>query len=646
MLPEPPTVKPPSSSAGGGLSFRAKLLLSMILLVGGVSVSTLYAARLILQRSYRDALQGQFRSQMAFFTERQETRLAEIKERCASLAGQDSLREALRQRDAARVYAAAREALLAGAGEPAGFFRRGRPAPGETNLQREPPPGGGAEIGAPPGPGRGRGFPGFMSWLRILDAEGNLLPVPDSRLGGPFGGRRPGGPDGGTQFDQQLAALPRALDTWAFQQVAYLAPENDTAGRTLLEVVATRVDDPATGRPLGAVLLGLPLITWAEQLRDLSDILAGFWHEGQLHTHTIPEPLRLPLAARLREVVTPALVRETDFQLAHLGEVYRVFVRPLNPGSPFPLTCQVQLYSLNGALRMERRLQAVVLAVSLVVLAAGAGVSLWLANRLTRSVRELSAATSEVLRGNLQIRVPVRSRDDVGRLVDSFNQMTQGLAQKERYRRVLNMVADPHVASALVESDQPGAGERRRVTVLFCDVREFTARTRGLPPDQVVALLNEHMTALTRIVYEHQGVVDKFVGDLLMAVFGAPRSAANDAARAVTCALRLLETRAQMNQHAHPPLEVGIALASGEVIAGLMGSADRANYTVLGECVNLVSRLCAEARAGEILMDHATREQVSGLVATEPIPPLRLKGFPEPVPAWRVIRSAAGANAG
>jgi class 3 adenylate cyclase len=334
----------------------------------------------------------------------------------------------------------------------------------------------------------------------------------------------------------------------------------------------------------------------AQEMRDLSDILAGFWLDGQLHSYTIPEPLRAALAARLQAETAAGMPTATDFRLAHAGEVYRVFFRLLNPGSPFPHTYQVKLYSLAGALQTERRLQSIILLISLAVLAAGIGVSLLLANRLTLSVRELDAATSDVLGGNFQVRVRVRTRDDVGRLVASFNQMAEGLAQNEKYRRLLNLVTDARVAAELMKADSPPAGANRRVTVLFCDVRAFTARTQGMPPGQVIALLNTHMTGLTRVVFEHHGFVDKFVGDLIMAVFGAPTSREHDTANAVACARQMVTVRHEMNRGAEHPLEVGIGLATGEVVAGLMGSEDRANYTVLGACVNLASRLCGEAR--------------------------------------------------
>src|SRR5207248_6890977 len=133
-------------------------------------------------------------------------------------------------------------------------------------------------------------------------------------------------------------------------------------------------------------------------------------------------------------------------------------------------------------------------------------------------------------------------------LAASFNEMAIGLAQKERYRTVLNLVADEKVAQQLVSGEITLGGELREVSILFCDIRNFTALTQNMPPEEVIHMLNEHMTALTRVVKEHNGVLDKFVGDLLMAVFGAPVSHRNDALDASRCALDLLRRREELNQ--------------------------------------------------------------------------------------------------
>jgi len=215
--------------------------------------------------------------------------------------------------------------------------------------------------------------------------------------------------------------------------------------------------------------------------------------------------------------------------------------------------------------------------------------------------------------------------------------MAKGLAQKERYRTVLNLVADEKIAAKLLDGEIALGGEVRDVTVLFCDIRNFTELTQGMPPGEVIEMLNEHMTALTSVVKEHNGVLDKFVGDLLMAVFGAPIRHGNDALDAARCALQLQEQRQKLNESSRHKLQVGIGLATGEVLAGCMGSIERLNYTVLGERVNLASRLCDEAPAGQIWIDQATRDALGQSITTEPAPPMRFKGFANQINVYKLL---------
>src|SRR5205823_1469091 len=166
--------------------------------------------------------------------------------------------------------------------------------------------------------------------------------------------------------------------------------------------------------------------------------------------------------------------------------------------------------------------------------------SLLLAHGLSVPIRELVTGTEEIRQGNFAVTVPIRSQDELGQLAASFNEMAVGLAQKERYRTVLNLVADEKVAEQLLNGEIALGGELREVSILFCDIRNFTALTQHMPPGEVIEMLNEHMTALTRVVKEHNGVLDKFAGDLLMAVFGAPVSHEKDALEAAKCALGLI----------------------------------------------------------------------------------------------------------
>jgi class 3 adenylate cyclase len=144
------------------------------------------------------------------------------------------------------------------------------------------------------------------------------------------------------------------------------------------------------------------------------------------------------------------------------------------------------------------------------------------------------------------------------------------------------------------------------------------------------------MTILTEVAYAHGGIVDKFVGDLIMVLFGAPISTGQDTLNAVHCARAMILRRREMNATSRHPLEIGIGLASGSVVAGCMGSEQRLSYTVLGHRVNLASRLCSVAQAGEIIADAHTVAALSDAISAKALPVMQLKGFSEPVEPYRI----------
>ncbi|MBM3840107.1 MAG: adenylate/guanylate cyclase domain-containing protein [Verrucomicrobia bacterium] len=143
---------------------------------------------------------------------------------------------------------------------------------------------------------------------------------------------------------------------------------------------------------------------------------------------------------------------------------------------------------------------------------------------------------------------------------------------------------------------------------------------------------------MTRVVYEHKGIVDKFVGDLIMAFFGAPKSSGNDSLNAARCALDMIRERERLNETSKYQINIGIGVASGPALAGNMGSSDRLNYTVLGERVNLASRLCGKAGRMEVVIDETTCQRLKDLAVTEALPELELKGFSARVQAYKLLQ--------
>ena len=172
--------------------------------------------------------------------------------------------------------------------------------------------------------------------------------------------------------------------------------------------------------------------------------------------------------------------------------------------------------------------------------------------------------------------------------------------------------------------------------MLFADIRGFTPLTNRLTPHEIVAVLNDHMSAMTDVIYSHGGVVDKFVGDMVMAIFGAPNGKPDDAARAAGCALEMLRVRKQLNKDAKHPFEIGIGVAFGVIIVGCMGSKKRLNYTVLGERVNLAARLCSMAPANTLYIDQGVRQYLDSTFIVGDLPPLKVKGFDNPVQAFEL----------
>jgi len=218
--------------------------------------------------------------------------------------------------------------------------------------------------------------------------------------------------------------------------------------------------------------------------------------------------------------------------------------------------------------------------------------------------------------------------------------------ETQRVRRLFaRYTSDAVVEEILRTGDVVLTGERREVTVLFADLRNFTALAESLPPEDVMRVLNELLGQLADAVLEWGGTLDKFLGDGLMAIWGAPVRRTDDAEAAVSAALRMQQVVRERNERypADQALELGVGLNSGVVIAGSIGNARRTEYTCIGDTVNVASRLCALAAGGEILVGEATAGHLVHLSPLEPLPPARVKGKARPVPLFRVTPALEGA---
>jgi len=274
-----------------------------------------------------------------------------------------------------------------------------------------------------------------------------------------------------------------------------------------------------------------------------------------------------------------------------------------------------------------------------------------IARSATKPVLELARSAQRIREGDYEQRVEVAQRDELGKLADSFNEMAVGLAEKERVRNLLGKVVSPEIAEELLSKEIELGGEERVITVLFSDARNFTSLCEGRAPRDILSLLNRYLTEITGIIEEHGGVVDKYIGDAVMALFGAPLQRPDSASQAVAAALgmdaALQGVNACFRAEGIPELGVGIGLNTGLVVAGNMGSELRLNYTVIGDGVNLASRLegLTKHYGVTVVVSTSTRDAAPEFLYRD-LDQVRVKGKQEAVGLFQplVLRRAATAE--
>jgi adenylate cyclase len=265
--------------------------------------------------------------------------------------------------------------------------------------------------------------------------------------------------------------------------------------------------------------------------------------------------------------------------------------------------------------------------------------------RVTRPLRRLRIATNALAAGDLNARVELQTRDEVGDLSRAFNEMGESLSQKHRVESAFRRYVSDHVLRQVI--DRPDAinlvGETREVSIMFVDVRQFTRLSEGLGAEGVVGFLNDAFEIITNCILEHGGTVDKYMGDAIMAYFGAPIETEDHVERAVAAAIAaqraVQERNAKLEASGRPfiRLAIGIAIHCGEVVVGNIGSERKMDYTAIGDAVNVASRL--EKLAGErvILVTQCVADRVRDRVQLEPRGTRQLEGREQPVTIYRVL---------
>lgn len=282
-----------------------------------------------------------------------------------------------------------------------------------------------------------------------------------------------------------------------------------------------------------------------------------------------------------------------------------------------PVTAVV-LRSWDEALGPLRAMQKRLLAVGALGLAAAFLVGLLIAKGLTASLEKLAAAAAAVGSGRYDVDPRIPGSDEIARLGRAFADMAKGLLEREKIRSILHKSVSKEIAESLVSR---GAielgGEEREVTVLFSDIRSFTTISESLAPKELVAQLNDYFTGMARAIDAHHGVIDKYIGDAVMALFGAPLARPDDAANALRAALAMGEALDELNARRAakglPPWRFGVGINTGPVVAGTLGSEQRWSYTVIGDAVNAASRLeSATKELGARIVVAARTKELAG----------------------------------
>lgn len=235
-----------------------------------------------------------------------------------------------------------------------------------------------------------------------------------------------------------------------------------------------------------------------------------------------------------------------------------------------------------------------------------------------KPLQKLTDSANQISSGNYDLKTVICSNDEMGVLGDSFNSMARSLKEKEFMRDTFGKIVTPQIRDYLLNENVALGGETVNVTVMFCDIRGFTTLSENMEPERIVSFLNEYFTGLEKCIASHNGVINKYIGDAVMALFGAPvrtKTHAKDAWLAA-CDMRreLVEMNKKFPQEGLPEIRFGIGLHTGSVLAGNIGATNRMEYTVIGDTVNTASRIegLCKAYKKDLLISESTAKEIQG----------------------------------
>jgi adenylate cyclase len=460
-----------------------------------------------------------------------------------------------------------------------------------------------------------------------------LLSVDGSRLGDT------GGPLAAAALKpfEDLVARAAQEDDPKAHGYARLPP--DGPGGKLYSLLVVPIYAP---RPEIVAWIGLALPIdheFATELKEDAQLEVTFYYGAS----GAMSPVESTLPQSELGAAAPSSVEEGDRTVDVGGEPYVTADRDLPLITPGRAAIALQR-SLRAELEPSLLLERFLLILLLVSLGVAAAVAPWFARNLSRPLRMLAEHTEVIARGDYGNRLKLDRADEIGQLAAAFDRMSEGLAERDKVRDLLEKNVSPEVAAQLMRDGSALGGEEREVTVLFVDLRRFTAMSESLPPKEVLALLNRYFDRMSGIVETHHGIVDKYMGDEIMALFGAPVPLADHANNAILAAIEMKSALGQLNAELEAEglsmLKFGIGINTSNIIAGNIGSSRRLNYSVIGDGVNVAARLQNLTRMSQyqadILVSASTLAASTGRFRTRPLGAVPVRGRDMPVEIFAV----------
>jgi adenylate cyclase len=368
--------------------------------------------------------------------------------------------------------------------------------------------------------------------------------------------------------------------------------------------------------------------------------------DGMLLAHPDFDLLKLGADFSTDPLVTELLKSPTDNRQvrykdkagdSYLGAIRRLSVGGVGVVTTVPLDTVYR--AAQDIMRQNLYITGIVLTFSIL--------AVWfLARAVTRPVKLLTSALRKIEEGEFILDLKATTRDELGLFTKGFVHMGRGLAERERMKDTFGKFVNKEIAELALKGELALGGTRKTATIFFSDIRSFTAISENMEPEAVVEFLNDYMTRMVDCIERTHGVVDKFIGDAIMGVWGAPVSQgdpAGDALNAITAALMMRKALGEFNSGrggpGKPILRIGCGVNTGPCLAGQIGSLKRMEYTVIGDAVNLASRIEALNKPfhTDILISENTCGLLKDRLIVEPMRPIKAKGKADPLQIFAVV---------